>query len=65
MSTLRIAGSNFTTASHTCNFNSNTATASVNITWPSEEPYYSLNITFSAVRELFAKMLSVICAVGF
>ena len=47
-SALHIIGNNLTTTDDTCT----TGSASINISWPIPEEYYSLNIEFTAVRKL-------------
>ena len=50
ISRVDIVGNDFA-ASNTCNISSELGSASINISWPSTDPYYSLYILFSAVSK--------------
>ena len=66
---MTVIGNNLTRADDTCITNSNTGSASINISWPTPEEYYSLNIEFTAVRKLLlvvkTSCLNSGCVVGF
>ena len=49
MSEVDIIGNDFAPPDLTCYIGSELGNASINISWPSREPYYSLYILFSAV----------------
>ena len=51
ISTVDIVGNDFAASNLTCNISSELGNASINISWPSTDPYYSLYILFSAVSK--------------